>query len=134
VPAAELRDLLDSLAFESADRDAIVAAATDAERLARALHAAQRPSEIAIAASGAGSHLVALAGALGPADAAQRWLDELRHVQLEIDGSDLIDAGVPEGPAIGRGLRAALAAKLDGEVREAEAELDRALLAARADE
>ena len=29
---------------------------------------------------------------------------EWRHVALEIDGADLIAAGVPEGPAVGRGL------------------------------
>jgi hypothetical protein len=39
-------------------------------------------------------------------------------------------AGVPEGPAIGRGLRAALAAKLDGRAGEREQELAEALDAA----
>ena len=58
--------------------------------------------------------VLAMARAAGAA-----WLDDyvarLRHVELEIDGYDLVEAGVPEGPAIGRGLNAALAAKLDGE-------------------
>jgi hypothetical protein len=52
-------------------------------------------------------------------------------VRLEIDGSDLIDAGVPQGPAVGRGLEAALAAKLDGRVCGREAELGEALQAAK---
>ncbi len=60
-----------------------------------------------------------------------RWAGEWRHVALEIDGEDLIAAGVPEGPAVGRGLEAALAAKLDGELSGREAELERALAAAR---
>ena len=29
---------------------------------------------------------------------ARRWLDELRHVRLEITGDDLLAAGVPQGP------------------------------------
>jgi tRNA nucleotidyltransferase (CCA-adding enzyme) len=73
---------------------------------------------------------VALAGALGPATEAREWLDTLRHVRLAIDGSDLLAAGVPEGPAIGRGLRAALAAKLDGQVSGRPEELAAALTAA----
>ena len=42
-----------------------------------------------------------------------------------------MDAGIPEGPAIGRGLTAALSAKLDGEVASAEDELRVALDVAR---
>ena len=53
-------------------------------------------------------------------------------MRLEIDGEDLIAAGVPEGPAVGRGLEAALDAKLDGEISGREAELAYALAEARA--
>ncbi len=127
IPAGELRALLDSMGFEAGDREAIVAAATAADRLAGALTAAERPSEIAQAAFGAGPELLALAGALGPADAAQEWLRRLRHVKLEIDGRDLLAAGVPEGPAVGRGLAAALAARLDGYARGRDQELAAAL-------
>lgn len=71
-----------------------------------------------------------LARALGA-----EWLDDYmgvwRNVELEIDGADLIAAGVPEGPALGRGLAAALRRKLDGEVSGREAELAAALEAAR---
>ena len=129
IPADELGALLDRLGFEAADRDAIVAAATRADALAEALAAAERSSEIARAAFGAGPELVALAGALGPAQAAHEWLDRLRHVRLEIDGRDLLAAGVPEGPAVGRGLAAALAAKLDGRAQGREQELAAALAA-----
>ena len=68
-----------------------------------------------------------MAGALGPTEQAQNWLDHLRQVRLEIDGNDLISAGVPEGPAIGAGLRAALAAKLDGRAAGRDQELAEAL-------
>jgi tRNA nucleotidyltransferase (CCA-adding enzyme) len=130
VPARELAELLDSMAFEAVDRDAVVATADRAEEVARALAAAQAPSEIAAAAAGAPAELVAVAGALGPERQAREWLDALRHVRLSIDGHDLLAAGVPEGPAIGRGLRAALAAKLDRRARDRDQELAEALNAA----
>jgi len=63
------------------------------------------------------------------------WLDQYlrrwRGVALEIDGADLIAAGVPEGPAVGRGLGEALKRKLDGEIEGREEELQAALEAAR---
>ena len=131
LPREQLSALLDRLGFEAGDRDAIVAAATGADQLAGALAEATRPSEIARLADGVGAELVALAGALGPAEEARDWLTSLRHVGLEIDGTDLKDAGIPEGPAIGRGLRAALAAKLDGRASGPQQELAEALRAAR---
>ena len=54
-------------------------------------------------------------------------MEEWRDVRLDIDGDDLMAAGIPEGPAIGRGLTAALRAKLDGEVASTEDELRVAL-------
>ncbi|HUJ35531.1 MAG TPA: hypothetical protein VLW51_10005 [Solirubrobacteraceae bacterium] len=130
VPAAELPALLDSLAFEAEDRDVIVLAATRAGEVTRTLAAASAPSEIAAAVGGAPAELVALAGALGAEPQAREWLDRLRHVRLEIDGRDLLAAGVPEGPAIGRGLRAALDAKLDGRASGREQQLAEAVRAA----
>lgn len=130
VPAAELPGLLDSLAFEAEDRDTIVASAIGAEELARALAAAQAPSAIAAAVGAGPPELVALAGALGPERQAREWLEHLRHVRLSIDGRDLLAAGVPEGPAVGRGLRAALAAKLDRRASGRDEELAEALNAA----
>jgi tRNA nucleotidyltransferase (CCA-adding enzyme) len=125
-----LSGLLEGLAFDAADRDAILAAATRAQPLARALSDAKRPSEIAAAVGGAAPELVALAGALGPADQARAWLERHRHVGLEIDGRDLLAAGVREGPAIGAGLRAALLAKLDGRAAGREQELAEAMRSA----
>jgi tRNA nucleotidyltransferase (CCA-adding enzyme) len=63
------------------------------------------------------------------------WLDDYaekwRHVGLEITGDDLIAAGIPEGPAVGHGLAAALSGKLDGELSGREEEIRIALAAAR---
>jgi len=69
---------------------------------------------------------VAMAGARGDADA-EDWLRRGRHVRLAITGDDLIAAGVPRGPEVGRRLAAALAAKRAGEVEGREAELRAAL-------
>ncbi len=103
---------------EAADRsEAILAVAQGRLRGPRALAAAdpQRPSEAVEAAHGHSGEDLVVARALGAA-----WLDryvaEWRDVRLEIGGEDLLAAGVERGPAIGRGLAAALRAKLDGEV------------------
>jgi tRNA nucleotidyltransferase (CCA-adding enzyme) len=131
LPAPRLAELLDELAFSAGQRDAILAAATRARGVAKALEGARTPSQIAAAVGErAGPELVALAGAQGPAAAARCWLEGLRRVRLEIDGHDLLQAGVPTGPGVGVGLRAALAAKLDGRVRGREAELAEAVRAA----
>lgn len=125
-----LRRLLEQLGFKAEDRESVVVAVAGARPLAERLARARRPSEIVAAAERASPELVALAGALGPQPAARRWLQGLRHLKLEIAGGDLIEAGVPRGPAIGAGLRAALAAKADGLAGDRAAELRVALGAA----
>jgi tRNA nucleotidyltransferase (CCA-adding enzyme) len=90
----------------------------------------ERPSEaVALAAPCDGIELI-LARALG-AEWLDRYLNEWRDVGLEIDGSDLLRAGLSEGPALGRGLEEALRRKLDGEVEGRDEELAVALEAAR---
>lgn len=129
-----LAERLDELGFAARERDTVVGAARGAKRAGERLAAAARPSEIAAALRGASPELAALAGALGgpaAAEAARRWLAELRHVRLEIDGDDLIAAGVPRGAGIGTGLRAALGAALDGAAADRDAQLAAALAAAR---
>jgi tRNA nucleotidyltransferase (CCA-adding enzyme) len=125
---------LHRLGFAAGRRDLILAATGRGPTLAGALAGARTPSQIAAAADRAPVEAVALAGALadgGPgAAAARRWLGELRHVGLEIDGTDLLSASVPAGPAVGRGLRAALAAKLDGMATGREQELAAAVAGA----
>ncbi len=134
----ELIDLVVDLVSEPpwsdvSHRPAVVLAAARGEvgrapRLA-ALRPAS-PSEGVEAARGASGVELAIGRVIGA-----RWLDDYladwRHVGLEITGEDLIAAGVAEGPALGRGLRAALARKLDGEVAGREAELAAALEASR---
>lgn len=132
IQSGELAALLDRLGFAAPDRQAIVAAATRAHALARTLEAAHSPSQVAAAVDRAPEETVALAGALGPSEAARQWLSRLRHVRLEITGADLLAAGVAPGPALGRGLAAALAAKLDGRAADRSGELAVALASAAA--
>jgi tRNA nucleotidyltransferase (CCA-adding enzyme) len=134
-PSAEaMAALLDRFEFSRAERDRTVAALLALPRLVRCLPACSRASSLYALAAAAPIEAVALAGAIAggahPAarEAAARWIAQLRHVQLEISGDDLIAAGISEGPEIGRRLRAALDRRLDGEIGEGrEAELAAAL-------
>jgi tRNA nucleotidyltransferase (CCA-adding enzyme) len=113
---------------------AILAAAVGARGGEEALAQAdpESPSDgVALAARYEPVDLV-LARALG-AEWLDRYLEQWRDVALEIDGEDLLGAGVEQGPALGRGLREALRRKLDGEIAGREEELAVALEAARGD-
>jgi tRNA nucleotidyltransferase (CCA-adding enzyme) len=128
-------DFLDPLEFNAPDRDRTIKTALAAPALVKALRAGGSPSVLHDALAPRTLEAVALAGALGgdvapdgSAEAARRWLGTLRHVGLSITGQDLLDAGVPEGPQVGRRLRAALHRRLDGELADGrEAELRAAL-------
>ncbi len=109
--------------------------------LAAVLGPAGGERELAAAKPGSPSRSVELARGHDPIELVLaralggEWLDDYvarwRAVELEIDGEDLIAAGIVPGPDLGRGLRAALRAKLDGEVEGREQELAAALIAAR---
>jgi len=128
---AELLD--DDLWRNLVPRDrALLAAALGPERGELALSAAEpeRPSQaVALAAPHDDVELL-LARALG-AEWLDRYVGEWRDVALEIDGSDLIGAGLSQGPALGRGLEAALRRKLDREISGRDQELAVALEVAR---
>ncbi len=100
-----------------------------------------RVTELAASDPGRPSIAVAIAAGFDPVELAlarilgATWLDryvaEWGRVELEISGADLIAAGLSEGPALGRGLEAALRAKLDGRTAGREDELRLAIDAAR---
>jgi tRNA nucleotidyltransferase (CCA-adding enzyme) len=128
VEQADMAALLDGLEFTAAERERTIRSALVATSLAAAMGSAERPSQLHVALASESPEAVALAGAsAGPGSPAERaarsWLESLRKVRLSIGGEDLLAAGIPAGPEIGRRLAAALAAKLDGSVaggREAE--------------
>jgi tRNA nucleotidyltransferase (CCA-adding enzyme) len=121
--------LMERFEFFAETREKVLACAFDCFALADDIEAAQRPSELHRALAAQPIEAVAMAGALGArrdaaiAERVRRWIADLRGVELLIGGADLLAAGVPEGPQIGRRLRRALERKLDGELaagRDAE--------------
>jgi tRNA nucleotidyltransferase (CCA-adding enzyme) len=130
VEPAALAAWLDALGFAARERETVAGAAR-AAGVAGELAAAGRPSEIAAVARSLPVEAVALAGALGSEAQARAWIEDLREATLDIDGADLLAAGIPQGEAVGRALAAALRARLDGAAPDREAQLAVALAAAR---
>ena len=132
--AAEELDLwLADLHLLAEKRDAASRAARVGPRIAMTLREREHsPSELRELLGREPLEALALALALrAPSDPILRWVTELRGVGLEISGDDLLAAGVPEGPAVGRALEETLRRKLDGVVSGREAELETALQLAR---
>lgn len=120
--AGALVGWLTHLGFSSRELDIVAAGSRSSTYMP--LQRAQTPAEIARAARGVPLEVVALAGG----EQARRWIDDLRHVGLTITGEDLLTAGVPEGPEVGRRLQAALDQRLDGAIPPGrDAELQAAL-------
>jgi tRNA nucleotidyltransferase (CCA-adding enzyme) len=117
---------LDRLGFEARERDVVSAAVARAPRLAEAMAAADGDAALWRALRREPAEVVAAAGALGPADRARRWLDDLRHRRLAITGHDIVAAGLG-GPAVGRALERAMEAHLDGRAPGREEQLHAAL-------
>ncbi|HEX6781368.1 MAG TPA: hypothetical protein VF125_04990 [Solirubrobacterales bacterium] len=111
---------------------ALIAAALGPEGAERVLASmpAPKPGEGVEVAERRDPVELILARALG-ANWLDRYLTSWSKVELEIDGTDLIAAGIPQGPAVGRGLRAAKSRRLEGQVSGREQELAAALEAAR---
>jgi tRNA nucleotidyltransferase (CCA-adding enzyme) len=117
-PTPEIAALLDRLEFTAAERDRAAAAAAAVPHLVEELPRAAAPSRLRALAVSVPPEGVALAGAVSApaAPVARRWLEELRYVRLRIGGEDLLAAGIPQGPEIGRRLEETLRMRLDGEL------------------
>jgi tRNA nucleotidyltransferase (CCA-adding enzyme) len=132
--APEELDLwLAGLHLEARDRDAVSRAARAAPRLSDTLRKREHtPSELRALLASEPPEALALAMALrAPSGPVLRWVTSLSHVRLEISGADLLAAGIPEGPAIGRALEETLRRKLDGLIGGRDEELATALELAR---
>jgi tRNA nucleotidyltransferase (CCA-adding enzyme) len=132
--APEALDLwLADLGLQAHERDAASRAARVGPRVAEALREREHaPSELHSLLAREPLETLALALALrAPSEPVLRWVTDLRGVGLEISGSDLLAADVPEGPGIGRALEETLRRKLDGLVSGRDDELETALQLAR---
>jgi tRNA nucleotidyltransferase (CCA-adding enzyme) len=128
-----LESWVGELGLRADARDRVLRAATVAARLVTALRSSRlSPSALEALLRGEPREALALARALGaPAGPVLDYVRRLSGVRLEISGADLVAAGVPESPAIGRALEATRRRKLDGEVSGREEELRLALALAR---
>ena len=132
--APEALDLwLADLNLPAEERDAASRAARVGPRIAMTLRERDHsPSELRELLGREPLEALALALALrAPSEVVLRWVTDLRNIGLEISGTDLLAAGVPEGPDIGRALEETLRRKLDGLVSGRDEELQTALLLAR---
>ena len=120
--------LVERLALTADERERAGRASARARDLARELRGDLRPSELHRLLSPEPPETLALALAMGaPAEPVLEFCSGLRDVRLEISGTDLMAAGVPESPAIGRALSKVLEMKLDGEVSGRQQELEAAM-------
>ena len=129
----ELEPWVDTLALGRGDRTRVVGAARQGPSLVRALSADPPASAVHALLRCEPPETLAVALAYrAPAAPIQRFLADLRDVHLEVTGDDLVAAGVPESPAIGRALDETLRMKLDGRLEGGrDAELRTALEIAR---
>lgn len=117
---------------EASQAEAVIAAAMGPVGTEAELAAAdpERPSQAVELARGHDAVELLLGRALG-ASWLDKYVDTWRDVKLEIDGSDLLAAGVPEGPGMGRALATTLRQKLDGRLSGRDGELAAAIEAAK---
>jgi tRNA nucleotidyltransferase (CCA-adding enzyme) len=130
-----LGEWLEDLHLGRRETDAVARAAVKGPQLASTLREELNPSAIHALLSCEPSEALAIALAnRAPADPVLRYIADLRGVRLEITGDDLIEAGVPESPALGQALSETLRRKLDGEVSGRDDELRLALALARGED
>lgn len=111
----ELEQFVESLALGRGDTGSVMAAARQGPGLVPALRADPPPSAVHALLRCEPAETLAVALAHGaPAGPIERFLADLRDVHLEVTGDDLVAAGIPESPAIGRALDETLRLKLDG--------------------
>jgi tRNA nucleotidyltransferase (CCA-adding enzyme) len=130
-----LGDWVEDLNLGRQQADAVMRAAAKGPQLASTLRNELTPSAVHAVLSCEPPEALAMALARGaPGDQVLHYLADLRGVRLEITGHDLVEAGVPESPELGRALEETLRRKLDGQVSGRDQELELALALARGEQ
>ena len=120
----DLEHFLAGLSLPAGQREAVLRAAHRGPSLATKLKRDLRRSELHDLLSGEPPEALALALGLGaPGEPVLHFVSELSHIRLDIDGGDLVAAGLSPSPAVGRALEKTLRRKLDGQVGGREAQL-----------
>jgi hypothetical protein len=131
--APEPAELIAALELPAELGARVLAALDGASGLAEALERSETPAAGFASLDTRSLEAVVLAGALGArrddtaAAAIGEWVHTARHVRPQIDGNDLLRAGVPKGPEIGLRLDAALRRKREGKAPDRDSELRAAL-------
>jgi tRNA nucleotidyltransferase (CCA-adding enzyme) len=121
--------MMESFEFLAEVRERLLAAAFGVEAVAAQIEPDTSASQLRALLAGRPPEALAIIGALAArrspvaGRAVARWSSELRHLRLQIDGADLLAAGLQEGPQIGMRLQRALELRLDGRLapgRQAE--------------
>jgi tRNA nucleotidyltransferase (CCA-adding enzyme) len=132
----QLGGWLEWLKLPSNDAQVVSQAVLKAPTLLEEVAAAASPADLERVLRPLNPETLVMAIALPRSDAAaaakaREWALSERGGRLEISGADLREAGVSEGPAIGRALAAVLDATINGEVSGRAEQLSLALTRAR---
>jgi tRNA nucleotidyltransferase (CCA-adding enzyme) len=136
--ADELRRLAKRLQLDRNDRKTLLRSMSEARRVARSLAPGQsiKPGRAYTACRDCLESSIFVARLLSGSEkivaALDSYMKDWSYGVCDIDGTDLTAAGIPEGPAVAAGLQAAVVAKLNGEARTKEEQLQVALREARA--
>ncbi|HEY2601252.1 MAG TPA: hypothetical protein VGI67_06825 [Thermoleophilaceae bacterium] len=126
---------VEDLGLTRQQADAVMRAAEKGPQLASTLRNELAPSAVHALLSCEPPEALAVALARGaPGEPVLGYVAELKGVRLEITGHDLVAAGVPESPELGRALAETLRRKLDGKVSGRDDELELALALARGEQ
>jgi tRNA nucleotidyltransferase (CCA-adding enzyme) len=121
---AEREELADRLGLVGADRELLLGFGERLETAAGELRGSRVPPHLAARFLGGlqSEEQVLLSVVWGDEVRSwvERWLEELRHVELTIAGRDLLARGAAPGPEIGAALTATLEARLDGSINADE--------------
>lgn len=136
MPSAELTSWLDRLNLEAGERAVVSEAVLRHDEILVGLAPDVEESALDTRLRRCKAETAALAAAVPGVDRelaarTRTWLRERRDDHLQISGADLLAAGIPEGPAIGRALAATLALTVDGEIEGRRQQLQRAVEFAR---
>jgi len=128
LPLERLVRILGRLHLANEDREMIIRGLTLDQQMIK-LKRTTKNSEIYKIFKNTSDISLAIAATLSnPGSSGRRviklYWEELKNIQPELSGSDLLQMGLSEGPDIGRSLDDLLRAKLDGIVRNRKEEID----------